>query len=210
MMKNNTLLPATFQTCHNVTYNNDHIWWFDVMKCNFNDLPCFQQWNTIHVIALLSTTASFFASIYIIITGTYYNSKIKNVGITAQVPIFISICDCLFEACHGSDHAHNILTGHLPEGIWCTFFGSMKPFSINIQSVWALATGFCLFRTIMPGNDNEPSFGKYNLFLHIPSWGLPIIGLIIGFVYDVYDVYGVEGHIMYVVFVFVFVFFYII
>ena len=198
----NTTNVTILAACNNVAYTTDHTWWFDIMGCDFNDISCLQNWNTIHVAALIPTSASIFASIYIIIAGTYYNTKFKNLGVTAQLPIFISISDLIFEMCHGSDHVHNILTGYVSEGLLCQFFGAMKPFSINTQTSWALGTAFYLCRTIMRPKDDEPSLGKYNWKMHIPCWGIPTIILIIGFIYDVYGIEGpwcgIKDHIMYV------------
>ena len=185
-------------------YGDDHAWWFDIMGCSARDLGCLQQWNTIHIAAIIPTIGSVLCSIYIIFTGTMYHIELKNLGFAAQLPVFISICDLLFEMGHGSDHVHNILTGYVSEGFLCLLFGCVKPFSINCQTAWALGTAYFLSHTIVRGE--TPNFGKYNYKIHIPCWGIPAIILVIGFVYDVYGIEGpwcgIKQPFMYVIFVF--------
>ena len=171
-------------------YSGDHAWWHERLGCHASDLSCLQKWNSIHVAAIIPTVGSILCSIYIIVTGIYYHAIWSELTarFTAQLPVYISICDLIFEVNHGSDHIHNLLTGYVSEGILCQVFGCMKPFSINCQTAWALGTAFYLSNTII--RQKEISFGKYNLYIHIPCWGIPLLILIIGFVYDVY---GLEG-----------------
>ena len=186
-MSNSTIYV---ENCLDGVYDENHAWWFDILFCDATDLLCLQQWNTIHVAAIIPTIGSVLCSIYIICTGIYYHMTITTLQkqFTAQLPIYISICDLLFELNHGSDHIHNILTGYVSEGFVCQLFGCMKPFSINCQTTWALGTAFYLTQTII--RSKEPSFGKHNIYIHLPCWGIPLIILIVGFIYDVY---GIEG-----------------
>ena len=183
----NTTASACDATCSSI-YADDHNWWFDIMGCEYNDLTCLESWTYLHVIAIIPTTISIVCSIYIIGMGTYYHIALKNLGFAAQLPIFISICDLVFSMSHGSDHVHNLLKGYVSEGALCQLFGCLKPLSINCQTAWALATAFFISHTIIKAR--EPTFGKYNLYIHVPCWGIPFIIMIFGFAYDVY---GIEG-----------------
>ena len=185
-MANVTFSTTNYWESH--VYTGDHAYWFDIMGCDATDLTCLQQWNTIHIAAIIPTIGSVLCSIYIIFTGIMYHFELRNLGFAAQLPVFISICDLLFELGHGSDHVHNILTGYVSEDFLCYLFGCLKPWSINCQTAWALGTAYFLSHTIMRGE--APSFGPHNIYIHIPCWGIPTIILIIGFVYDVY---GIEG-----------------
>eukprot|EP01083_Nonionella_stella_P219681 786661_1 len=170
--------------------STDHVWWYIAMECDKSDMGCLSKWKTIHIAALIPSILSALASIIIIITGIVYHHKLKNLTFGAKLPIFISICDLLFEVFHGGDHLHNIIKGYVSENGLCQLFGSMKPFSINCQTAWALAIALYLNRTIFNGSKREPSFGKNNIYLHIFCWGIPTIILIFGFIFNVY---GVEG-----------------
>eukprot|EP01084_Bolivina_argentea_P145064 254372_1 len=170
--------------------STDRVWWYDAMSCDESNEECYKQWKTIHITALIPSISSSLASIFIIITGLKYHRKLSNLTFGAQLPIFISVSDLLFEIFHGGDHLHNLIKGYVSEQALCQLFGCMKPFSINCQTTWSLAVGLYLNRTIFNGSKIEPTFGKYNIYLHIFCWGIPFIIFICGFIFNVY---GVEG-----------------
>ena len=185
---NSTLTLMELEECMDVIYWEDHMWWHDILACSPSDLSCLTKWNTIHVAAIIPGIGSILCSIYIIFSGIYYYMTLMELGFSAQLAIYISICDLIFELSHTSDHVHNLLTGFVSEGALCQTFGSLKPFGINCQTAWALATSYYICYTILRAE--EPSFGKYNMYIHIPCWGVPLIIMIIGFGLDVY---GIEG-----------------
>lgn len=160
------------------------------MQCDESNTECLDQWNTIHIAALVPSILSAVSSIFIIMTGILYHHKLENLTFGAKLPIFISICDLSFEIFHGGDHLHNILNGYVSENMLCQLFGSMKPFSINCQTAWALATALYLNKSIFNQLGEPPQFGKHNIYLHIFCWGIPSIMFIFGFIFNIY---GVEG-----------------
>eukprot|EP01084_Bolivina_argentea_P186510 321488_1 len=170
--------------------SNDRVWWYDAMGCDSSDTDCLDKWKTIHIAALIPSSLSILASIFIIITGILYHHKFTNMTFGAKLPIFISICDLLFEIMHGGDHLHNIITGFVSEDALCQLFGCMKPFSINCQTTWALAVALYLNRSVFNKSSTQPTFGQHNIYLHIFCWGVPLTILLFGFIFDVY---GVEG-----------------
>lgn len=213
MMNTTTMTTCSatiLDSCMNGLYLGDHSWWFDILQCSSSSLICLQQWNTVHIVALIPTIGSIFCSFYIIVTGIHYHTLLNklNLRFTAQLPVCISICDLVFNLNHGSDHIHNILTGYVSEGWLCQFFGCLKPFSINCQTAWVLGTAFFLSYTIIKAK--EPSFGQYNLKIHIPCWGIPFTIMVIGFGYNVYRIEwawcGIKDPLVYVnLFLFCFV-----
>ena len=148
----------------------DRVWWYDAMGCESTDDACKQNWDTIHIAALIPSAFSIIASVFIIIAGTINHGR-YSMTFAAQLPIFISICDLAFELNHGGDHLHNVLTGYVSEGWLCQLFGGFKPFSINAQTAWTLGTAFYINRCIFNRKSkSEPSFGPKNAYLHLACW----------------------------------------
>ena len=171
--------------------STQHLWWYHIMNCDESNQKCFDQWNIIHIAALIPGTISSIACIFIIITAIKYHSILSNLSFAAQLPIFISICDLGFEISHGGDHLHNLIYSYVSENELCQLFGSMKTFFINCQTVWALATAIYLHKSIFKQSKHEKiAMVKQNMYLHISCWGAPTIILCFGFIFDVY---GVEG-----------------
>ena len=171
--------------------SGDRAWWYEVMNCETSkSKACYNQWQTIHIAALVPGCLSIIACIYIIVTGIVYHQRIKTLRLSfgTKIPLFISLVDLIYEVNHGSDHLHNLITGYVSEGGLCQLFGSMKPWCINAQTAWALATAFYLMSVLKHGKDAQ--FEKQGLILQILCWGIPTIILIIGFGLNAY---GVEG-----------------
>eukprot|EP00483_Globobulimina_turgida_P012613 UN12636 len=169
---------------------SDRVWWYDAMGCDETDTSCLSAWKTIHIAALIPAILSSLASIFIIMTGILYHHKLANLTFGAKLPIFISICDLVFELMHGGDHTHNIIQGYVSENALCQLFGCMKPYSINCQTTWTLAVALYLNRAVFNNSSKHPQFGKHNMYIHVFCWGVPTIILIFGFIFNVY---GVEG-----------------
>ena len=186
-------MNGNFTTTMGFTEADEHVWWYEIMKCEEDQSnSCLLEWRLIHICALVPACLSIMASIYIIVTGLIYHKRITELRLSfgAKLPIFISICDLTFELCHGGDHLHNLLTGYVSEGFLCTFFGCLKPWSINAQTAWALGTAFYLMSVLRNDKNDSFKFSKYGKYIHLLCWGIPTCVLIIGFIYDVY---GVEG-----------------
>mmetsp|Transcript_46829 Transcript_46829/g.77760 ORF Transcript_46829/g.77760 Transcript_46829/m.77760 type:complete len:331 (-) Transcript_46829:174-1166(-) len=158
------------------------------MGCESTDNACHKQWQAVHITALVPSVLSIIASVCIIIIGITYHRRLRSLGLSAQLPIFISLCDLGFELSHGGDHLHNLLADFVSEGALCQFFGCLKPFFINCQTTWALSVAFFVNRSVLA--ERVPTYGPHNVYLHAFCWGVPLIILVGGFAFDVY---GVEG-----------------
>eukprot|EP01083_Nonionella_stella_P170116 578178_1 len=162
------------------------IWWYDAMGCDKSDTECYHNWQSIHIAAIIPSYISLFGSLYIIIMTNFYVHHFRKITFGATLPMYISICDAIFHTSHGSDHLHNLITGYLPPGDWCIFVGSMKPFAINGQTAWVLATA--IFINYCVRNDCPPHahYKWFNHIMHGVCWGFPLINLIFGYSFNVY------------------------
>eukprot|EP01083_Nonionella_stella_P082040 226384_1 len=167
-----------------------YIWWYEAMDCDQSDESCYSRWKDIHIAAIIPSFISLCCSIYIICMTIIYLKQFRKITFGATLPMFISICDAIFHSCHGGDHLHNLITSHIPPGGWCLFLGSMKQFSINGQTSWAIATAY--FINYCVRNQEQPSdnYRYFNTILHIICWGTPSVVLICGYIFNVY---GKEG-----------------
>lgn len=166
-------------------------WWYEVMGCEeTKSNSCYQKWRTIHIAALIPGCLSIIACVYIIVTGIIYHQRITTLRLSfgTKLPLFISMVDLIYELNHCSDHLHNIITGYVSEGALCQLFGSMKPWCINAQTAWALATAFYLMSILKHGKNEE--FVKEGMILQVLCWGIPTVILVFGFIFNAY---GVEG-----------------
>ena len=164
----------------------ERIWWYIAMDCDESNKECFTQWQNIHIAALVPTFFSIVASLIIIIAGIKYHKKLSHLSLAAQLPIYISISDLIFEIFHGGDHIHSVTHNYIFSDTWCIIFGSMKTFGVNIHSAWALGVSVYLIRTIYYHAGDEMTFGKHNIYLHACCWGAPLIIFFFGFIFNTY------------------------
>eukprot|EP00485_Elphidium_margaritaceum_P007545 CAMPEP_0202692912 /NCGR_PEP_ID=MMETSP1385-20130828/7169_1 /ASSEMBLY_ACC=CAM_ASM_000861 /TAXON_ID=933848 /ORGANISM="Elphidium margaritaceum" /LENGTH=561 /DNA_ID=CAMNT_0049348519 /DNA_START=82 /DNA_END=1764 /DNA_ORIENTATION=- len=171
----------------------EKVWWYEAMGCADDpSSQCFTEWKAIHIAALVPSTLSAIASIFIIFCSIKYHFKFPNLTFAAKLPAFLSIADLGFELFHGGDHLHNLRTGYVApsSSAFCQMCGSMKQFWTNAQTAWACGVAIYLYRCVFSSSSNSPTFGPNNVFLHLCCWGVPAAALATGFVLDVY---GVEG-----------------
>eukprot|EP01084_Bolivina_argentea_P200051 342149_1 len=162
------------------------IWWYDAMHCAKSDTKCYHHWQYIHIAAIIPSYISLCCSVYIIIVTIFYIRHFRKITFGATLPMYISICDAIFHSSHGSDHLHNLITGYLSPGGWCIFLGAMKPFAINGQTAWVLATAVFINYCVRKEHPPQAHYEYFNYFLHIICWSFPFVILIFGFSFNVY------------------------
>ena len=164
--------------------------WYTAMGCEETDRECLSRWDQVHIAAIPPSYISLCCSIYIIIMTLVYIKQFRTITFGATLPMYISICDAVFHSCHGSDHVHNLITSYISPGGWCLFLGSMKQWSINSQTSWAIATAYFINYCIRNGSPPDKKYTKFNIILHSICWGIPTLVTIFGFIFNVY---GLEG-----------------